>query len=253
MKSQRISTSFIFVNIFFSFLVSIVNSGKSIISSSTFEFVFSSVSSVPPNLLIEPESDLIVDRTLPIELPCLAQGNPTPIYTWIKDGEILRWNSNENAPSLANNSGTLVFPQIQSNDQGFYQCNASNRFGKTQIKDQNVDRSTKDFSFVLGTALSRKVRLRLADLDNFPISDQPQTVQVRRGDSLVLPCRSPNGVPNPEVFWTDHQNAANRYGYLVSNPRIQQDSNGSNVSMSFLDSVFFSLRIRKSLFSQRQR
>ena len=64
---------------------------------------------------------MIVDRTLPVELPCLAQGNPTPIYTWIKDGEILRESSNE--------SGTLVFPQIQFNDQGIYQCNATNRLG----------------------------------------------------------------------------------------------------------------------------
>lgn len=184
------------------------------------------VSLTPPSLLNDPDADVIADPTLPLELPCLAQGNPTPIYTWIKDGQIYTLNLNENSPSLANDSGTLVFPQVQFNDQGWYQCNVSNSLGKARGSDANRA-FPPTYRIFLGTALSRKVRVRLAELGNFPISDKPLTIEVRRGDSLVIPCQAPSGIPNPEIYWTDNTNAANRYGYLVSNPRIQQDTHGS--------------------------
>jgi receptor-type tyrosine-protein phosphatase zeta len=81
--------------------------------------------------------------------------------------------------------------------------------------------------FFLGTAVSRKVRVRLAELGAFPIYDKAQIIQVRRGDSLKIPCKPPTGVPDPETYWTDNTNTADQFGFLVSNPRIQQDYYGN--------------------------
>ncbi|MCC7160062.1 MAG: hypothetical protein IT281_11090 [Ignavibacteria bacterium] len=78
----------------------------------------------------------------------------------------------------------------------------------------------------LGSAFSRKVRVRLAELGAFPIYDKPQVIQVRRGDSLKIPCKPPTGVPDPETYWTDNTNTGDQFGFLVSNSRIQQDYYG---------------------------
>ena len=79
----------------------------------------------------------------------------------------------------------------------------------------------------IGTAVSRRIRLRLAELALFPVYETPQMIQVRRGDSLKIPCRPPGGVPDPETYWTDRSQPGNQqYGYRVSNARMQQDDSG---------------------------
>ena len=81
----------------------------------------------------------------------------------------------------------------------------------------------------LGTAVSRRVLVRAAELGFFPNYDKPQVIQVRRGDPLKILCRPPPGVPDPEIYWTDNTNSGNRMGYRLSNPRIQQDYDGAFV------------------------
>ena len=96
----------------------------------------------------------------------------------------------------------------------------------------------------LGTVLSRKVHLRLAELDVFPTYDRVRMVQVRRGNSLRIPCKPPSGVPDPEIYWTDNTNTADRFGYRVINPRIQQDYHGlfcSTVEFVYGNSVLGNL------------
>ncbi|CAF0804833.1 unnamed protein product [Rotaria sordida] len=171
-------------------------------------FLLSFVHSIPmpPTILTEPDPEVIFDPRVNIELPCIGKGNPAPIYTWTKDGRFYEPSAQNNRVAMGSDSGTLIFTQAQPIDQGWYQCNATNMWG---------------------TAVSRKVRVRLAELGAFPIYDKPQVIQVRRGDSLKIPCKPPTGVPDPETYWTDNTNTGDQFGFLVSNPRIQQDYYGN--------------------------
>ncbi|XP_042200048.1 LOW QUALITY PROTEIN: immunoglobulin superfamily DCC subclass member 3 [Callorhinchus milii] len=60
---------------------------------------------------------------------CLAEGEPIPQLTWLKNGEIL-------APSehvkLKNNNNTLTINGISQADEAIYQCIAENKAGSTQ-------------------------------------------------------------------------------------------------------------------------
>ncbi|CAF4663542.1 unnamed protein product, partial [Rotaria sp. Silwood1] len=171
-------------------------------------FLLSFVHSIPmpPTIISEPDPEVIFDPRVNIELPCIGKGNPAPIYTWTKDGRFYEPSAQNNRVAMGSDSGTLIFTQAQTIDQGWYQCNATNMWG---------------------TAVSRKVRVRLAELGAFPIYDKPQVIQVRRGDSLKIPCKPPTGVPDPETYWTDNTNTGDQFGFLVSNPRIQQDYYGN--------------------------
>ncbi len=86
--------------------------------------------SVPPTILTQPDPEIIFDPRVNLELPCLAKGDPSPIYTWTKNGQFYQPNAQTNHVTKATDSGTLTFTQPESIDQGLYQCNATNIWGK---------------------------------------------------------------------------------------------------------------------------
>ena len=78
----------------------------------------------------------------------------------------------------------------------------------------------------LGTSMSRKVRVRLAELGIFPVDDKARVIQVRRGDPLKMFCQPPTSVSYPEADWTVNNSTGDQFALLVPNPRIQQDYDG---------------------------
>ncbi|XP_043932256.1 immunoglobulin superfamily DCC subclass member 3-like [Protopterus annectens] len=60
---------------------------------------------------------------------CLAQGEPTPHLTWLKNGQILEPSDNI---KLRNNNSTLTIYGISQEDEAIYQCIAENSAGSTQ-------------------------------------------------------------------------------------------------------------------------
>uniref|UniRef100_A0A8D0GWY7 Immunoglobulin superfamily DCC subclass member 3 n=1 Tax=Sphenodon punctatus TaxID=8508 RepID=A0A8D0GWY7_SPHPU len=60
---------------------------------------------------------------------CLAQGEPPPQITWVKNGQILEPT---NHVKLKNNNSTLTIYGISQEDEAIYQCIAENSAGSTQ-------------------------------------------------------------------------------------------------------------------------
>ena len=42
----------------------------------------------------------------------------------------------------------------------------------------------------------------MAELSQFPYDARPKVVRARRGDSVVLDCTPPTGVPDPYIYWS---------------------------------------------------
>ncbi len=87
---------------------------------------------MPPTMLAEPDAEIIFDPRVHLELVCLAKGDPTPTYTWTKNGYPYQPNTPNNPVSMATDSGSLTFTQPAMIDQGWYQCNASNVWGRSK-------------------------------------------------------------------------------------------------------------------------
>ncbi|XP_075765709.1 roundabout homolog 3 isoform X1 [Pelodiscus sinensis] len=135
--------------------------------------------------IVEHPSDLIVSKGEPATLNCKAEGRPTPIIEWYKDGERVETDKEDpRSHRMLLPSGSLFFLRIvhgrrSKPDEGVYVCVARN---------------------YLGEAASRNASLEVAILrDDF--RQAPSDVVVAAGEPAVLECVPPRGHPEPTISW----------------------------------------------------
>nr|XP_055044437.1 cell adhesion molecule L1-like a isoform X2 [Misgurnus anguillicaudatus] len=156
----------------------------------------------PPTITIQTSGALIA---LPYDdsytLKCEAKGNPRPTYRWTKDGADFNPHLDTRL-ATEETSGTFVIPNIKDKVkfQGKYRCYASNK---------------------LGTAISEETEFIVPTTPKFP-KEKMQTVIVMEGESVILECNPPNGVPPRYLYWMtiDLQ-------YIEQDERVSMGLNGN--------------------------
>ncbi|XP_054832858.1 neural cell adhesion molecule L1-like protein isoform X2 [Eublepharis macularius] len=137
-------------------------------------------------------------------IKCKAKGNPPPIFNWTKDGKPFDLLSDPRIlPS--NSSGTFVI-RNQGNIsifQGKYCCYAINE---------------------LGTTMSEEIELIVPGIPKFP-KEKINPKDVEHGDSVVLHCNPPKGIPPLHIYWMN-----------IDLQHIPQDE---RVSMSLQGDLYF--------------
>ncbi|XP_074860930.1 neural cell adhesion molecule L1-like protein isoform X1 [Carettochelys insculpta] len=113
-------------------------------------------------------------------IKCEAKGNPQPTFNWTKDEKPFNLLSDPRIIT-SNNSGTFVIQNqgIISDFQGKYRCYASNE---------------------LGTAMSEEIELIVPSVPKFP-KEKIKPLEVEYGDSVVLHCNPPRGIPPLHIYW----------------------------------------------------
>ncbi|XP_060095547.1 neural cell adhesion molecule L1-like protein isoform X1 [Heteronotia binoei] len=137
-------------------------------------------------------------------IKCKAKGNSPPIFNWTKDGKPFDLLSDPRIhPS--NNSGTFVV-RNQGNIsvfQGKYRCYAINE---------------------LGTTVSEEIEVIVPGIPKFP-KEKISPKDVEHGDSVVLHCNPPKGIPPLHIYWMN-----------IDLQHIPQDE---RVSMSLQGDLYF--------------
>uniref|UniRef100_A0A3B4ASG8 Ig-like domain-containing protein n=1 Tax=Periophthalmus magnuspinnatus TaxID=409849 RepID=A0A3B4ASG8_9GOBI len=95
--------------------------------------------------IVEHPSDLIVSKGEPATLNCKAEGRPTPIIEWYKDGE--RVDTDREDPRshrMLLPSGALFFLRIvhgrrSKPDEGVYVCVARNYLGEAVSRNASLE------------------------------------------------------------------------------------------------------------------
>ncbi|XP_028838623.1 roundabout homolog 3 isoform X2 [Denticeps clupeoides] len=138
-----------------------------------------------PPRIVEHPSDLIVSKGEPATLNCKAEGRPSPMVEWYKDGERVETDREDpRSHRMLLPSGSLFFLRIvhgrrSKPDEGVYVCVARN---------------------YLGEAVSRNASLEVAILrDDFRLT--PNDVVVAAGEPAVMECIPPRGHPEPTISW----------------------------------------------------
>uniref|UniRef100_A0A8C2EMQ8 Neural cell adhesion molecule L1 n=1 Tax=Cyprinus carpio TaxID=7962 RepID=A0A8C2EMQ8_CYPCA len=148
----------------------------------TFAFILGGIVKQPPTIVKQSLKDYIVDPRDNIIIECEAKGTPVPTFQWRRNGKFFNVGKDPRV-IMRSRSGTLeIRSSGKSEDyEGEYQCLATNEFG---------------------TAISNKILLRVSKSPLWP-KEVLEPVVVREGESLVLPCNPPPGLPPPETFWMD--------------------------------------------------
>ncbi|XP_028848944.1 cell adhesion molecule L1-like a isoform X2 [Denticeps clupeoides] len=181
------------------------------LSTPTFCFQIPTEVEQQPTITVRSPGSLIA---LPFDegfaLKCEAKGNPPPVYRWTKDG---RDFDPRRDPRLFSeqNTGNFVIPnnRYTTQYQGKYRCYASNK---------------------LGTAITEETEFIVPNVPKFPKEVIPP-VEVEVGQSTVLECNPPKGIPPLNIYWM-----------TINLQHIEQDE---RVSMGLNGNLYFSNTLAK--------
>ncbi|XP_065315901.1 neuroglian-like [Gordionus sp. m RMFG-2023] len=176
-------------------------------ASSSFQTTLAITS--PPTFTRQPPYELIYDSRILVTLECLAEGEPEPTYYWKKNSLKYDPSANDGRVIMVPGKGTLTITRPIYDDEGLYQCFATNQFG---------------------TAVSNAVRLQHARLESFPHMPQPSVMTVNNGDPLTLNCLPPKGIPPPLVFWL----ISDEFKEVKCSARVMQDMDG-NLNFAYVN------------------
>uniref|UniRef100_A0A8C3U2M9 Neuronal cell adhesion molecule n=1 Tax=Catharus ustulatus TaxID=91951 RepID=A0A8C3U2M9_CATUS len=156
--------------------------------------------SQPPTITQQSPKDYIVDPRENIVIQCEAKGKPPPSFSWTRNGTHFDIDKDSQV-TMKPNSGTLVINIMNGGKaeayEGVYQCTARNE---------------------RGAAVSNNIMIRPSRSPLWT-KEKLEPNHVREGDSLVLHCRPPVGLPPPIIFWMDN-------GELPQSERVSQGLNG---------------------------
>ncbi|XP_036183387.1 neuronal cell adhesion molecule isoform X18 [Myotis myotis] len=156
----------------------------------------------PPTITQQSPKDYIVDPRENIVIQCEAQGKPPPSFSWTQNGTHFDIDKDPLVTMKAG-SGTLIINIMSEGKaetyEGVYQCTARNERGAA-ISNNIVVRPSR-------SPLWTKEKL--------------EPITLRSGQSLVLPCRPPIGLPPAIIFWMD-----NSFQRLPQSERVSQGLNG---------------------------
>ncbi|XP_029396959.1 neuronal cell adhesion molecule isoform X26 [Mus pahari] len=156
----------------------------------------------PPTITHQSPKDYIIDPRENIVIQCEAKGKPPPSFSWTRNGTHFDIDKDP-LVTMKPGSGTLVINIMSEGKaetyEGVYQCTARNERGAA-VSNNIVVRPSR-------SPLWTKERL--------------EPIILRNGQSLVLPCRPPIGLPPAIIFWMD-----NSFQRLPQSERVSQGLNG---------------------------
>ncbi|XP_075862661.1 neuronal cell adhesion molecule isoform X17 [Microcebus murinus] len=156
----------------------------------------------PPTITQQSPKDYIIDPRENIVIQCEAKGKPPPSFSWTRNGTHFDIDKDP-LVTMKPGSGTLIINIMSEGKaetyEGVYQCTARNERGAA-ISNNIVIRPSR-------SPLWTKEKL--------------EPIILRSGQSLVLPCRPPVGLPPPIIFWMD-----NSFQRLPQSERVSQGLNG---------------------------
>nr|XP_038968631.1 neuronal cell adhesion molecule isoform X42 [Rattus norvegicus] len=156
----------------------------------------------PPTITQQSPKDYIIDPRENIVIQCEAKGKPPPSFSWTRNGTHFDIDKDP-LVTMKPGSGTLVINIMSEGKaetyEGVYQCTARNERGAA-VSNNIVVRPSR-------SPLWTKERL--------------EPIILRSGQSLVLPCRPPIGLPPAIIFWMD-----NSFQRLPQSERVSQGLNG---------------------------
>ncbi|EAA13958.5 AGAP010245-PA, partial [Anopheles gambiae str. PEST] len=184
--------------------------------------------------------DVIVPRHEPATLNCKAEGIPTPIITWFKDGEPIKAEPGSHKILLPAGDRSLRIDDIAIEDMGEYSCEADNAVGSitasgtlvVHCKSRHVQASLIHSTTIKVLSVSFRYSFlfrstSLAAPPSFLV--RPKNVLIEPGSEALFECQA-TGHPHPTLFWSVEGNRTLLLpGSRMDNLEVTQNADGTSV------------------------
>ncbi|XP_077985011.1 nephrin-like isoform X3 [Glandiceps talaboti] len=144
---------------------------------------------VPPSITHHPPSMSPNEGTSSVTLSCQADGDPTPTFTWTKDGSDLQINTKYTVTG-----GSLVIHNIVKSDDGEYICVADNGYGTAATSNP----ATLTVNYPPGEPICTR--------SPSPHSGTPSYYLLNTG--VTLTCEVTDGRPTATVQWYKNEESS---------------------------------------------
>ncbi|XP_048384275.2 ADAMTS-like protein 1 [Stegostoma tigrinum] len=163
----------------------------------------------------------LTDWTSTLMLRCEAKGNPKPVISWTKNGQMLKYS--HRIKLLSDHTLQLFLPN--KSDVGVYTCTATNPIGWDSLSSKVV---------IPGKPVIRVSKHDLLNFNSTSVSvDVGSVVKVRLRANITIKCQV-NGVPEPTVSWTRDQ------GQLDGNVKLFQNGSLSIINVTLANQGIYS-------------
>jgi receptor-type tyrosine-protein phosphatase zeta len=157
-----------------------------------------------PYIIKHPPPETAYKALEDIVLPCMADPDSEASYRWEKNNVPVDLSSYHIALVQPHGSGEIIIRSPTEQDDGEYQCFASNEFG---------------------TAVTGRSVVKQAKLEPFPTVTDPTVERPTIGNSLQIPCSPPTSYPKGIAYW-GFNNGSNKLEALPTNDRVLLDYEG---------------------------
>ncbi|XP_077985271.1 fibroblast growth factor receptor 2-like [Glandiceps talaboti] len=144
---------------------------------------------IPPSITRHPSNKSTNEGTSSATLSCQADGNPTPTFTWTKDGSDLQSNS-----KYTLTGGSLVIHNIVRDDDGQYRCVSDNGYGTAATSNP----ATLTVNYPPGEPTCTR--------SPSPHSGTPSYYLINTG--VTLTCQATDGKPTATVQWYKNEESS---------------------------------------------
>ncbi|VDK20966.1 unnamed protein product [Taenia asiatica] len=159
-------------------------------------FVYQNEEVAPPGFprFLNVFSVIVAKKNDKVELECRTQGDPSPLVRWFKDSTPIDLT---NTRFLVTPAGSLEIARLMEDDEGKYECTATNSHGTRISPGENL-MVREDIEEALQIIALKTERFR-PHFTSVPAAQQV----VPPGGQITLTCTAV-GVPVPTVAWFEH-------------------------------------------------
>lgn len=167
-----------------------------------------STAQLMPRIEQNPMASVVVNVSDPVTLECRASGEPRPVISWYKDGQLLDIAKDNHYTLIRNSDLFIISARVGRNDRSdsaTYYCKATNPHGQATSSNSSllVTFLKDDFRVIPKSRQISAGMFLFVKIEPFFLVDFNLIIYSNafKGSTVNMECKAPRGSPEPIIWW----------------------------------------------------